>query len=1086
MFEFQKRANTTNYIKLDRNNYIPQKPQRFRDIYINQSPTFYNQYRYDTNNPIPNMPSVQYVYKQKRPFEYYSNDRYENFSNSLKNLNSDNDYFFNEFNYKKNNHQKERSFVQRSVNTMTSPNPRKINEIYYLEKNKKMIDNSQDNKNRNVRKFYKPFEYENQDEEKREKKLFIKNPILNSNDEEKMKMDNYRNTVNTIAQKICNIVIQGEGKKDKKKKNKNKSEKSSANKNMNPRIDLNKIESKNLNLNNNNNDDENYNREYNEENENEEIEGNVNNENENYFIRKESNEEYEEEENMDNINNNEYEYPDKNKMTKEKDEQYEVELNEQEEQNEENENYENEDEQEYQEIEEDEKFQEIHRDNNENKSKKNICYEIQKKNEIELNPKKNIIKKEQLNIIKDNNIEILGLKKQKILEINSESNIELLNKKQKPLIEIQKVQNYEQPRDFQRRSNKKKQLKITKNEENNVDIIQEYNQTEPIYQIEKTQNFKQQRTKERNSERKRNKMKKYKISKLKDANIFIEKKELTEPILFIEKVHDFSNINQRNIINKAKNIDEYKIDNIVETNFILEKISKEPKMMIQKVNNYFQMRNKERKIKSRKNKYKLKIEKQKGSYIEIIKKPSISINKQENIEIKGKNIIKKKKNDNKNLKKSIRNTLQYQAKQMKQKPNIISISKPTKFSLKGRAKKPIKKPKNLIKQEIIFFYKSPLITKKIELSISDKIENVINPIAKNDKEKIKLKTISPQNSFHYKSETENNHIIGVSPEKEGKNKEYNSNTFPINSIQNEQSKNNLKAKLDNENKNINSLENKKEIIEISQIRGDKKPNGKKYISPRRLRKSYEGQSDDNKNNDNNRTSLNSVNTFDLKQEEKNEKNESKGNNNIYYSSSFRQSKKDNNKRLENNALFISARSSSSSKNDKNSDSKKEVNMNRILINSSNNSPIVLKNLENSRIKIESNDINKISLSKEIDEIKKDKEKKEENSNQKENKQDIFNNDNNEVLPQNSPKIKESKINTFNFLDNLNNLDSQELSEYTQAYLNSYISSSRPELSDFSKQFLSSNVTNNDYETKPELSNITRAYLFSQNSDNEEK
>ena len=245
MFEYQKRANTTNYIKLDRNNYIPQKPQRFRDIYINQSPTFYNQYRYDTNNPIPNMPSVQYVYKQKRPFEYYSNDRYENFSNSLKNLNSDNDYFFNEFNYKNNNHQKERSFVQRSVNTMTSPNPRKINEIYYLEKNKKIIDNSQDNKNRNVRKFYKPFEYENQDEEKREKKIFIKNPILNSNDEEKMKMDKYRNTVNTIAQKICNIVIQGEGKKDKKKKNKNKSEKSSANKNMNPRIDLNKIESKN-------------------------------------------------------------------------------------------------------------------------------------------------------------------------------------------------------------------------------------------------------------------------------------------------------------------------------------------------------------------------------------------------------------------------------------------------------------------------------------------------------------------------------------------------------------------------------------------------------------------------------------------------------------------------------------------------------------------------------------------------------------------------------------------------------------------------------------------------------------------------
>ena len=56
------------------------------------------------------------------------------------------------------------------------------------------------------------------------------------------------------------------------------------------------------------------------------------------------------------------------------------------------------------------------------------------------------------------------MKKPKILEINSESNIELLNQIHKPFIEIQKVQNYEQPRDFQRKSNKKKQLKITKNE----------------------------------------------------------------------------------------------------------------------------------------------------------------------------------------------------------------------------------------------------------------------------------------------------------------------------------------------------------------------------------------------------------------------------------------------------------------------------------------------------------------------------------------------------------------------------------------------------------------------------------------------
>ena len=63
MFGYQKRSNTANYIKLNSNNFIPQKPQGFRDIYINQSPTFFNQYRYDIEGNISNIPRVQYVYK---------------------------------------------------------------------------------------------------------------------------------------------------------------------------------------------------------------------------------------------------------------------------------------------------------------------------------------------------------------------------------------------------------------------------------------------------------------------------------------------------------------------------------------------------------------------------------------------------------------------------------------------------------------------------------------------------------------------------------------------------------------------------------------------------------------------------------------------------------------------------------------------------------------------------------------------------------------------------------------------------------------------------------------------------------------
>ena len=220
MYEYQKRANTSNYIKVNTNNY--QKPQRFRDIYINQSPTFYNQIRYDIDNNIPNMNQVQYVYKQRRPFEYYSNDnRYDSFNNSLKNKKPKNNYFFNN----------ERSYARKAINTMISPNPRRVNKLYYFE-NDRTKNNSQDNKK--IITFNKPFDYYSYNEIKRKNKLFIENPMINSEKyERKIKLEKNKNLVNTIAQKICNIVITGEGKKDKNKnkknKEKNKSQKPSEN-----------------------------------------------------------------------------------------------------------------------------------------------------------------------------------------------------------------------------------------------------------------------------------------------------------------------------------------------------------------------------------------------------------------------------------------------------------------------------------------------------------------------------------------------------------------------------------------------------------------------------------------------------------------------------------------------------------------------------------------------------------------------------------------------------------------------------------------------------------------------------------------
>ena len=96
----------------------------------------------------------------------------------------------------------------------------------------------------------------------------------------------------------------------------------------------------------------------------------------------------------------------------------------------------------------------------------------------------------------------------------------------------------------ERKSNKKRKFKISKNKENNVDIIH-IPKSEPTYQIQQIQNFKQQRTKERNSEKKRNNIKKYKITKIKESNLFIEKTESNiEPILEIQRINEFNHINQ--------------------------------------------------------------------------------------------------------------------------------------------------------------------------------------------------------------------------------------------------------------------------------------------------------------------------------------------------------------------------------------------------------------------------------------------------------------------------------------------------------------------------------------------------------------
>ena len=63
----QKRAKTTNFhINNPKNQYQNSQTNNFRDIYINQSPIYYNQYRYEQEEPHSYIEQIQYIQNQKK------------------------------------------------------------------------------------------------------------------------------------------------------------------------------------------------------------------------------------------------------------------------------------------------------------------------------------------------------------------------------------------------------------------------------------------------------------------------------------------------------------------------------------------------------------------------------------------------------------------------------------------------------------------------------------------------------------------------------------------------------------------------------------------------------------------------------------------------------------------------------------------------------------------------------------------------------------------------------------------------------------------------------------------------------------
>ena len=89
---------------------------------------------------------------------------------------------------------------------------------------------------------------------------------------------------------------------------------------------------------------------------------------------------------------------------------------------------------------------------------------------------------------------------------------------------------------------------------------------------------------------------------------------------------------------------------------------------------------------------------------------------------------------------------------------------------------------------------------------------------------------------------------------------------------------------------------------------------------------------------------------------------------------------------------------------------------------------------------------------------------------------IENNNKNDKEDNNLNK-EEEKTKEENIFEKYSILNNPGLSDITKAYLSSYTSTARHELSDFGKAYLSTNEAETSNNARPELSNLTMEYLM---------
>ena len=740
------------------NQYQGPQQNNFGDIFINQSPTYFNQYRYEDQNQAPYIRQVHYYQRQKLSAD--NNHDENNLPKNMKNVGQKDGYFFNDFKNMKESVEREKNLIQRSVNTFINKSPNILHENYY---------NIENNKNNNILKslnekqmmiFKRNYDHQSYQGEKYSPNYYRNNPFININ------IEKGDNSPNPVAQKICNIIIKGETKNDNEKLRSEKKKRKLFGKNiLMEENDFQGTPIPNKNINFNLNSKKNYisklndgkiisnKDENNVENDNEEIEEKeedmtiTNSEDKREYYssnkkntitekeieREDNNEEYEEEDMRNNkIRGNIEEYQE---LYGENEEEYEQEedgepneipeqdpemeetqsrvkqvelldeedgeenrderLNEIENENEEENNGINK--RDIEELEEEEIQQVEIQDSNNIRDKKNNDLQFQKENEIELNAIRNnkpLIQIQKVESIQSNNNILRQKKNNNIFNITKDDKVEIIGGK-KPLV-------------------------LEMNNESNIEFIKEGH--EPIIQIQKVQSLEQPR-----SIQKKDKNYILNISKNMENNVDIIYKGESgnEPIIEMQKVQNFQQ--PRDINKKIENKNNvFNISKLKEANFILKKNVEEPELKIEKSENFEEISNKNKQHLKKNKNTQFKIIKLEDNNVEIIGIPTISICNESNIEIKKEYNSKKIKNSNyKKYKISKRTSYQYKAIQTIK--DVISTIKDSRFAIRGKPKKVPKKVRNIIRREITYFYKSPISQKKAELSIGGKFKNIITP-----------------------------------------------------------------------------------------------------------------------------------------------------------------------------------------------------------------------------------------------------------------------------------------------------------------------------------------------------------------------